>query len=203
MLMLRGTSSTSTSTSTSRYPDEELSDSESESANQEEISIVNELSDLNTRLREIQIHLHALIAKIPNPVDEAEVETNTEPTAYTVSTTSPLPYCNLDNYCKERSTAVDDKIVESFSSLVGMKYTEALEYATESGYKLHVLYVGHGVRQPREGELDDKVLGIRIYDPSYDFYHRCPSDRALVEEVIDVGGVDATNKGLRTHPKSE
>ena len=86
-------------------------------------------------------------------------------------------------------------IINGFSSIQDMNLGEALEKVEKLGFKLRVLYVNSGDK--KGGYVyDAKFIGVRIHDPEYDYSEEKPSVNAIIDKIVDVGGVDEENRGL-------
>lgn len=88
----------------------------------------------------------------------------------------------------------EKEILEKYKFLVGMDYDSAIEKIKHDQYSLHVLYVNGGIKKALP-KRNPNVIGVRINDDSYDFYHNLPGN-ATISELIDVGGVDISSKGM-------
>lgn len=82
-------------------------------------------------------------------------------------------------------------IIHKFRGIVGQPYYSAVESVKENGFSLHPIYVGVGEKMPSKVQ-SGTVLGVRIRDPDFE---GAPSQNAVVTEIIDVGGVDAMDRG--------
>lgn len=77
---------------------------------------------------------------------------------------------------------------------MGQSYHTANEAVKALGYRLHPLYNGIGAKTPLPC-YDSKVIGVRIKDAELDPSKR-PSPGAIVNEIIDVGGIDEEDRGV-------
>jgi hypothetical protein len=89
------------------------------------------------------------------------------------------------------------EIMNKFSPIVGMTFDAALQHVGVQGYGLRVLYVGMGPKIDKypEHSRSDKILGVRISDPNFDYTTRTTSPGAVITEIIDVGGIDRYDRG--------
>lgn len=74
-------------------------------------------------------------------------------------------------------------IINKFTNIIGMGSAEASSFLETEGYELHVLYKGTGAKTPAKA-YSEKLIGVRV-----------SSITEKVTEIIDVGGVDISNRG--------
>lgn len=74
-------------------------------------------------------------------------------------------------------------IINEFSNIIGMPVDEATTFLATKGYGLHVLYKGAGNKTPASA-YSEKLIGVRV-----------SSITLKVTEIIDVGGIDISNRG--------
>lgn len=100
-------------------------------------------------------------------------------------------------FTKERDEKIgmQSSIFKKFSNIEGMKFFQALGIVEEQGYTLHPLYVNDGKKNPVEEE-SDRIIGVKVKDISYNSLENKLSPRAVVERLVDVGGVDKYDNGL-------
>ncbi len=83
-------------------------------------------------------------------------------------------------------------IINSFSSMKGMGWEEAVNTAQEQGYNLHATYINNLPNY--KSEYSKTVLGVKVKDISFDCSlgsdHKGFGKEAVVTAVIDVGGQD-------------
>jgi len=101
---------------------------------------------------------------------------------------------NKETASKMLSRQEELNILGSFRNVVNMSLDDAADVVKKEGYSLHVLYVGCGTKMPL-ATYSPTVIGVRVADEDYDFYRRVPSQRAVVAELIDVGGIDYHHRG--------
>ena len=89
-------------------------------------------------------------------------------------------------------------IINSFSSMKGMGWGEAVNLAQEQGYNLHATYINELPNY--RSEYSKTVLGVRVKDMNFDCRlgsdHKGFSKDTVVISVIDVGGQDERGRGL-------
>lgn len=96
---------------------------------------------------------------------------------------------------KARRAREKDIIGQVFGRItMGQSYHTANEAVKALGYRLHPLYNGIGAKTPLLC-YDSKVIGVRIKDAELDPAKR-PSPGAIVNEIIDVGGIDEEDRGV-------
>ena len=95
-----------------------------------------------------------------------------------------------------RLTRVEEiDIIHEFRFIVGQGYYDALAQVRDRGYMLHPLYVSMGKKMPSSA-YSPKILGVRIKDPNFDEATSQPSLTAVISEIVDVGGVDISDRGV-------
>jgi hypothetical protein len=91
------------------------------------------------------------------------------------------------------SRADELDIINSFSHLRGMEYSNAVQLAQENGYSLHAVYVNDLPRNPNE-KYSKTVIGVKVKDPNY-APNGIFSENAVIVNITDVGGQDIHNRG--------
>lgn len=84
------------------------------------------------------------------------------------------------------------EIIQAFRGIIGNGFYDVQGGVKAQGYSLHVLYVGDGPKRPAQF-YSATTLGVRIKDD--DFEAGIPSVHAIITDIIDVGGMDARDKG--------
>lgn len=133
----------------------------------------------------------------------------TRPVSYLTSTTGGYAtmgqledigkkHSEYKNATLKRSDELE--IMHAFRGIVGQKYYEAQEMVKGQGYTLHPLYFGKGRKCPAQ-LYSATTLGVRVEDKGVEeeWPTGVPSIDAVVTEIIDVGGIDAKNRGLSKH----
>ena len=87
------------------------------------------------------------------------------------------------------------EIIHAFRGIVGQRYYDAQALVKAQGYILHPLYVGNGPKRPAQF-YSPSTLGVRIRD---DEDNGVPGIDAVITEIVDIGGVDAKNKGASSN----
>ena len=93
------------------------------------------------------------------------------------------------------SIAEEKDVINSFRNIVGMYYYEAVTQVKERGYNLHPIYILANSKMPA-ASYSTKVLGVRIRDPDFNETNKMPSLKAVITEIIDVGGIDVRDVGI-------
>ena len=93
------------------------------------------------------------------------------------------------------SRADELEIIHLFRGIVGMSLTQAQSEAGKQGYTVHPIYVGAGEKMPAL-KYSGTTLGVRVRDEKFDPVTKKISTLATVTEIIDVGGVDAKDRGM-------
>ncbi len=93
------------------------------------------------------------------------------------------------------SRADELEIMHTFKGLVGMGFFPALGVVEEQGYSLHPVYINNGPKNGA-GAYSGTLLGVKITDPEYDPVENQLSKRAVIDEIVDVGGQDLHNRGV-------
>ena len=111
-----------------------------------------------------------------------------------------IPREKLDGSVKKQILSRGDEldIINSFSSIKGMGWGEALNLAQEQGYHLHATYINE--LPNLASEYSKTVLGVKVKDINFDCGlgsdAKGLSEEAVVTAVIDVGGQDMHKRGL-------
>ena len=92
------------------------------------------------------------------------------------------------------SRADELELINLFRGIVGMPLTQAQTEVSKQGYSIWVLYCGMGEKMPAPA-YSSTVIGVRIKDEKFNPETRTWSPYAVVSEIIDVGGVDAKDRG--------
>ncbi|MDB4769481.1 hypothetical protein OAG24_00800 [bacterium] len=80
--------------------------------------------------------------------------------------------------------------------IVNEPYTDAQFIVKKDGYSLHPVYINTNTKYERD-LYNPYILGVRLKDPDYDpAIEGTPSKNAIVSEIVDVGGVDTSNRGM-------
>lgn len=89
-----------------------------------------------------------------------------------------------------RSEELD--IIDRFRTFESVNYKLVKETLEMTGYAIHPIYVNDGPKMVRSN-YSNKVIGVRVKDPKYTGTEF--SDKAVVSDIIDVGGQDNYNRG--------
>lgn len=104
----------------------------------------------------------------------------------------------LNNRSKSSKQSVDKqklsrsdelKIISEFRKYEGMLYNDAIKEISNTEYVFHPIYVNNNHKKERS-EYSNKAIGVRIQYPADDF------NKAMIMEIIDVGGIDEINRGF-------
>lgn len=89
-------------------------------------------------------------------------------------------------------------IINSFSSMKGLGWKEAVILAQEQGYHLHATYING--RSNYASEYSKTVVGVKVKDLTFDYLlgsdHRGFGSEAVITAIIDIGGQDMYKRGL-------
>lgn len=91
-----------------------------------------------------------------------------------------------------RSDELD--LINLFRGIVGMPLNQAQTEVAKQGYSIWVLYCGAGEKMPAS-TYSPTVIGVRIKDAKFNPETRVASAGATVSEIVDIGGVDAKDRG--------
>lgn len=86
------------------------------------------------------------------------------------------------------------EIIHAFRGIVGSRFYDVQGGVKAQGYSLHPLYVGDGPKRQAQ-YYSATTLGVRIKDE--DFNSGIPSVNAVITEIVDVGGMDYKDRGLK------
>lgn len=101
------------------------------------------------------------------------------------------------NFASKPSTisrADELELINLFRGIVGMPLNQAQTEVSKQGYSIWVLYCGMGEKMPAPA-YSSTLIGVRIKDEKFNPETRTWSPYAVVTEIIDVGGVDAKDRG--------
>ena len=119
-----------------------------------------------------------------------------------------VPYNEVDIALKQYEEKVNDEVLSrqeersilgSMSDLIGKNYYEASVIANDRGYFLYPIYVG--LIKTKVPEYSKDTIGVRIKDAdpnenkTQEGYPK-PTEKAIITEIIDVGGNDRFNRGV-------
>jgi len=96
---------------------------------------------------------------------------------------------------KNLSRADELDIIHTFGNIKGMGYHQACGFVEERGYTLHPLYVNNGDKR-KALTYKGTCLGIKIKDPDFDYFKYELSKKAIIVDIVDVGGQDKDNRGM-------
>lgn len=91
-----------------------------------------------------------------------------------------------------RSEELD--IIHAFRGIIGLDWVTASLEVGSQGYKLHPIYFGNGNKNPANN-YSATTLGVRVEASPNDNYFGIPDPKSKILEIIDVGGIDAKNRG--------
>lgn len=119
-----------------------------------------------------------------------------------------VPYNEVDIALKQYEEKVNDEVLSrqeersilgSMSDLIGKNYYEASVIANDRGYFLYPIYVG--LIKTKVPDYSKDTIGVRIKDAdpnenkTQEGYPK-PTEKAIITEIIDVGGNDRYNRGV-------
>ena len=96
---------------------------------------------------------------------------------------------------KKLSRADELDIIHTFGNIKGMNYQQACGIVEEQGYTLYPLYVNNGDKR-RALTYKGTCLGVKVKDPDFNYLKYELSKRAVVVDIVDVGGQDKDNRGM-------
>jgi len=137
----------------------------------------------------------------PEPEPEPEPVRLVDPTLpVNYVTTYRDTYATLDELVKTKSKKVPGNttenlslrqkysLMEDFSFLISLTYSQGCRLAASKGYNLHIFSVEGFNQQFPSKVYSNTTFGIEIRDPNYNFQTHTPSKEAQIVSIINVGG---------------
>ena len=85
-------------------------------------------------------------------------------------------------------------LMEDYSYIISLSYSQACRIVSNKGYTLRVVSV-QGSSQPIPSKsFSSNTFGVEIRDPNYDFQANTPSKDAVIVSINIVGSVDHYSK---------